>query len=71
LRVRREIQSDLTKVEKRSIGAFWGFVFRFIFGYRNQKGVTARVNTIRTSTYFLDIPESIVIIQNKVRRIDK
>lgn len=67
LRVRRDIRRDLTELEKRSIGAFWGFVFKFVFGYRNQKSVTARVNTVRTATYFFDAPEDIEIITDDER----
>lgn len=57
-------QCDLTEFEKRSVGAFWGFVFKFVFRYRNQQSVTARVNTVRTATYFFDSSERISV-QNK------
>ena len=56
---------DLTELEKRSIGAFWGFVFKFVFGYRNQKSVAARVNTVKTATYFFDSAERIEVIASK------
>lgn len=62
LRVRKEICKDLSELEKRSIGAFWGFVFKAVFGYRNQKSVTARINTVKTAAYFFDAPEDIQII---------
>ena len=52
----------LAELEKRSIGAFWGFVFKYVFGYRNQKSVAARVNTVKTATYFFDAPEEIEVI---------
>jgi hypothetical protein len=52
---------DLTELEKRSIGAFWGFVFKYVFGYRNQKSVAARVNTVKTATYFFDVAEKFEI----------
>jgi hypothetical protein len=58
----RPIHEDLREFDKRAIGAFWGFVFKFVFGYRNQKSVTARVNTVKTATYFFDIAEPIEII---------
>lgn len=57
----KQIKRDLTELEKRSIGAFWGFVFKSVFGYRNQKIVTARVNTVKSATYFFDIEESVVV----------
>jgi len=53
---------DLAEMEKRSIGAFWGFVFKYVFGYRNQKSVAARVNTVKTATYFYDVADRIEII---------
>ena len=62
LRANRTIQRDLSETEKRSVGAFWGFVFKFIFGYQGQKSVTARVNTVKTASYFFDSPEEIQII---------
>jgi hypothetical protein len=52
---------DLTELEKRSTGAFWGFVFKFVFGYRNQKNVAARVNTVKTASYFFDVAEPIEV----------
>lgn len=62
LRANRTIKRDLSETEKRSVGAFWGFVFKFVFGYRNQKSATARVNNIRTASYFFDMPEEIEIL---------
>jgi len=56
-----QISRDLTELEKRSVGAFWGFVFKFVFGYRNQKSVAARVNTVKTATYFYDVAESVSV----------
>ena len=56
---------DLTELEKRSIGALWGYIFKYIFGYRNQKSVAARVNTVKTATYFFDSAERIEVIDNK------
>jgi len=54
---------DLTELEKRSVGAFWGFVFKYVFGYRNQKIVAARVNTVKTASYFYDAPQPTEVIQ--------
>jgi hypothetical protein len=61
----RPVKEDLPEFSKRAIGAFWGYVFKFVFGYRNQKSVTARVNTVRTATYFYDIAEPVEIVKNK------
>jgi hypothetical protein len=62
LRANKTIRRDLSETEKRSVGAFWGFIFKFVFGYRNQKSVTARVNTVRTASYFFDAPEEVEIL---------
>jgi hypothetical protein len=59
----RPVDEDLTEFEKRTIGAFWGFVFKFVFG-RRQRSVTARVNTVRTATYFYDCPETVTVANN-------
>ena len=58
----KPITNDLQDFDKRAIGAFWGYVFKFVFGYRNQKSVTARVNTVRTASYFFDRAEVVEII---------
>ena len=65
LKARGDKMKDLTELEKRSIGAFWGFVFKFVFGYQNQKSVAARVNTVKTATYFFDSAERIEVFANK------
>jgi hypothetical protein len=52
--VASEITWELTGMEKRSLGAIWGYVFKHVFGYQRQKSVTARVNTVQTATYFFD-----------------
>jgi hypothetical protein len=58
-----EISWELTEMEKRSLGAFWGFVFKFVFMYGRQKSVTARVNTVQTATYFFGPPGPIEVIK--------
>jgi len=68
LRANQSIRRNLTELEKRSIGAFWGFVFKFVFGYRNQKSVTARANTVKTASYFFDAPENIEIVCNTLSK---
>ena len=40
---------------KKAIGAFWGMVFKFALGYRDQESVSISLNQkffVRTSTYF-------------------
>ena len=59
----RPIETPLEEYDKRAIGAFWGYVFKFVFGYTHQKSVTARVNTVRTASYFSDPLGSVEIIK--------
>ena len=58
------IGGQLTDEEKKSIGAFWGFVFKFVFGYKNQKSVSVRVadNNLKSATYFFDCPQEIEVV---------
>jgi len=58
---------DLTELEKRSIGAFWGFIFKHVFGYRNQKSVAARVNTVKTATYFFDVANHVEVTASDLK----
>lgn len=40
---------------KKAIGAFWGMVFKFALGYRDQESVSISLNHkffVRTATYF-------------------
>ena len=64
LKVVRQKQ-DLSEFEKRSVGAFWGYIFKFVLGYRNQHSVTAKVNTVKTATYFFDIAEKVIVADEK------
>ena len=58
----KNISTVLTDDNKKSIGAFWGFVFKFVFGYRNQKSVSIRINSVKSATYFFDVPQDIEVI---------
>lgn len=47
---------------KKSIGAFWGMVFKFVLGYTDQKNVTVSLNTyfkVSTATFFKEPREKI------------
>lgn len=68
----KQIPKKLTETEKRSIGAFWGFVFRFVFGYQHQQSVTIILSkqerdalegiaAVRTATYFFGVKEPVEI----------
>ena len=61
------IGGQLADEEKKSIGAFWGFVFKFVFGYKNQKSVSVRVadNNLKSATYFFDCPQEIEVVLGK------
>lgn len=52
----------LDEFEKRSVGAFWGYVFKFVFEYQFQKSVTAKVNSVRTASYFFGPKTKIEIV---------
>lgn len=49
-----DIMQDLSDNDKKSIGAFWGFVFKFVFNYKNQKSIAVSTQGIKTATYFFD-----------------
>jgi len=54
LAANNNISIVLTDEEKKAVGAFWGFIFKFVFGYRNQKSISVRVNNLKSATYFFD-----------------
>lgn len=42
--------------DKKCIGAFWGFVFKFVFMYQSQKDSNPiNLKGIKTATYFYDV----------------
>ena len=70
----KQIPGELTETEKRAIGAFWGFVFKFVFGYRYQQSITIILSkqeraalegiaTVKTATYFSDVKEPVEIVE--------
>ena len=59
----RPISARLSEFDKRAIGAFWGYVFKAVFGYVDQKSVTACVNTVRTASTFSNPPGPVEIIK--------
>ena len=61
----KQIEQPLSGQENRSIGAFWGFVFKCVFKYQNQKVVASRVNTIKTATYFFDNVNKVTVKEGK------
>lgn len=59
----RPIAEKLSEYDKRAIGAFWGYVFRFVFGYEDRENVTARINTIHTASRFKNLKEPFEIVK--------
>ncbi|MBR6513829.1 MAG: hypothetical protein IKT46_03235 [Clostridia bacterium] len=48
--------AELPIFVKKSIGAFWGMVFKFGLKYKNQKSVSVSMNEyfkVKTATYFI------------------
>ena len=47
---------------KKAIGAFWGMVFKFVLGYRDQESVSISLNQrffVRTATCFQNPVQSV------------
>ncbi|MGL5258209.1 MAG: hypothetical protein ACRC76_14370 [Proteocatella sp.] len=56
------IVSLLSNEEKKAIGAFWGFVFKFVFGYTQQKdNVPINTKSVKKAAYFYDPVEHIEV----------
>lgn len=53
---------NLSNTDKKSIGAFWGFVFKFIFKYQSQRSVAINTGEVKSATYFYNNPDSIKVI---------
>lgn len=54
------IQELTDNEEKKAIGAFWGFVFKFVFGYSNQKdNVPINTKGVKKAAYFYEAPSGI------------
>ena len=54
--------AELDMYVKKSMGAFWGMVFKFVLGYRNQKSVSVSMYDyfiVKTATFFFDAPAKI------------
>ncbi len=58
-------KTDLSDENKKSIGAFWGFVFKYVFGYKNQRSISVRGKSgnIKTATYFYDISSPVEVVE--------
>lgn len=56
-------QATFTNYEKKAIGAFWGFIFKFTFNYTDQKETTINTKGVKKATYFLNPVSHIEIIK--------
>jgi len=61
LMANKSLNTEFTDNDKKAIGAFWGFIFKFVFNYKNQKSISVRVNNIKSATYFFDSPHNVEI----------
>ena len=57
-------QACLDIYVKRAIGAFWGMVFKFVFGYKEQKSVSVSMNEyfmVKTASVYAGKPNNLTI----------
>jgi hypothetical protein len=55
----------LTPQQKKSIGAFWGMMFKYVLGYQEQKNVSVSMNQyfmVKTATFYSHPKEPINIV---------
>ena len=46
----------MSKEDNQAVGAIFGFIFKDVFGYKNQESMSCRINTIKTASRFFDEP---------------
>jgi hypothetical protein len=58
------IEENLKHRDNQSIGTFWGYVFKTVFRYREQriKNILGQVNTVTAATYFYDPIDEVEIV---------
>ena len=64
IRLTGDERARLDTFIKRSIGAFWGMVFKFIFGYTEQKSVSVTMNDyflVKTASVFSGREKTIAV----------
>jgi hypothetical protein len=63
LAIHEQMLGPLSTEDKQSIGAVFGFIFKDIYGYKEQETVSCSINTVRTATRFIgnDYTKSIMI----------
>ncbi|MBM7648411.1 hypothetical protein JOC78_001353 [Bacillus ectoiniformans] len=62
LKATNTLDQEFTNFEKKAIGAFWGFIFKFVFNYRLQKdNVPIHSKGVKKAAYFYDVADSVEI----------
>lgn len=65
LMANKAVISPFSNEEKKAMGAFWGFVFKFVFGYTQQKdNVPINTKDVKKAAYFYDVADSIQVIED-------
>jgi len=65
IRLTDDDNARLNTYLKRSIGAFWGMIFKFVLGYKEQKSVSVTMNEyfgIRTASVYAGKPKNLTIV---------
>lgn len=59
------VAPSFSNEEKQDIGAFWGFVFKFVFGYSQQKNdVSINTKSVKKAACFYD-PVQFIEVENE------
>jgi len=64
VRITNDERARLDTFVKRGIGAFWGMVFKFVLGYREQKSVSVSMDGyffIRSASIYGGKPDDLII----------
>lgn len=64
LLINNNLSNDLTERERQAIGAVWAFIFKEVFGYKEQKSMPCYMNIIGINSatrYFKNLEEIKVI----------
>ncbi|MCE5221183.1 MAG: hypothetical protein LLF98_07925 [Clostridium sp.] len=60
-----ESDFDITDYERKFLGAFWGFIFKFVFKYNNQKSTSISTKGIKSATYFYECESKIKVVNEE------
>ena len=57
------INPPFSDEDKKSLGAFWGFIFKFVFDYTEQKDrVPINTKDVKEAAYFYEAPQLVEVI---------